>query len=170
LFRALLDIVTDATIAYLSAQIEAGAEAVMLFDSWAGLLAPSLFREHVIGPTARIVAALRERHPETPVIGFPRLAGALLGEYAKHTGAQAVGMDSSADPALSAAQVPKVVALQGNLDPAALVAGGAAMQTEARRIVAALRARPHIFNLGHGIVPETPPEHVAQLIQAVRSA
>ncbi len=170
LFRRLLDIVTNATIEYLSAQIAAGAEAAMLFDSWAGLLSPALFREHVIGPTARIVAALRERHTAVPIIGFPRLAGSLLGEYAKRTGVQAVGMDSSADPALAAAQTPPAVALQGNLDPAAHVAGGAAMQAEARGIVTTLRGRPHIFNLGHGIVPETPPEHVAQLVQAVRTA
>ena len=170
LFRQLIDLVTDATIEYLSAQITAGAEAVMLFDSWAGILSPALFRAYVIVPTARIVAGLRERHPEIPIIGFPRLAGMLMGEYASTAKVQAVGMDSSCDPALSAAQVPKDVALQGNLDPLALVAGGVAMQTETRSILAAMRGRPHIFNLGHGIVPETPPEHVAQLVQAVRTA
>jgi uroporphyrinogen decarboxylase len=170
LFRALLAIVTAATTEFLSAQITAGAEAVMLFDSWAGLLAPPLFRAHVIEPTKRIVAALRQRHPDAPVIGFPRLAGLLIGEYARETGVQAVGMDSSVDPSIASAKVPGTVALQGNLDPAALVVGGATMQAGARDVVAALRGRPHIFNLGHGIVPETPPEHVAELVQAVRSA
>jgi uroporphyrinogen decarboxylase len=170
LFRELLDVVAGATIEFLSAQIEAGAEAVMLFDSWAGLLAPSLFRKHVILPTTRIVAALRERHPDACVIGFPRLAGTLIGDYARRTGVHAVGMDTSADPAVTMGQVPTRVALQGNLDPAVLVAGGPALRVEARDIVKALHGRPHIFNLGHGIVPETPPEHVAQLVQAVRSA
>ncbi len=168
LFRQLIEIVVVATVEYLSAQITAGAETVMLFDSWAGILSPTLFRAHVIAPTARIVAALRERHPTTPIIGFPRLAGTLIGEYADTTKVQAVGMDSSADPALTAARMPKGVALQGNLDPLALVTGGAAMQAETESILAAMRGRPHIFNLGHGIIPETPPEHVAQLVQMVR--
>ena len=170
LFGQLIELVTDATIEYLSAQITAGAETVMLFDSWAGILSPALFRAYVIAPTARIVEVLRERHSDTPVIGFPRLAGLLIGEYANATKVQAVGMDSSVDPALAAERVPKGVALQGNLDPLALVIGGAAMQTETQAILATMRPRPHIFNLGHGIVPETPPEHVAELVQAVRSA
>lgn len=169
LFRDLREMLTEATIEYLSAQIVAGAEAVMLFDSWAGVLAPSLFRAHVIEPTARIVGALRGRHPDVPVIGFPRLAGMLIGEYAKETKVQGVGMDSAADPARAVKLVPDGVALQGNLDPLALVVGGAAMQSEALNILAATRGWPHIFNLGHGVVPETPPEHLARLVQLVRS-
>jgi uroporphyrinogen decarboxylase len=170
LFRQLLSMLTEATIGYLSEQIVAGAQAVMLFDSWSGILAPSFFRAHVIKPTARIVAALRERHSDVPVIGFPRLAGMLTGEYASGTNVQAVGMDSASDPALAAMQVPRSVALQGNLDPMALVVGGSLMQTETLNILAAMRGRPHIFNLGHGILPETPPEHVEQLMKAARSA
>jgi len=169
-FRRLLELLTEATVGYLSAQISAGAEAVMLFDSWAGILPPTLFRAHVVAPTARIVAALQERHPGVPVIGFPRLAGMLIGEYARETNVQAVGLDTAADPALAATLVPAGVALQGNLDPLALVGGGAGMAAETRGIIAALRGRPHIFNLGHGIVPETPPEHVARLVELVRSA
>ena len=170
LFGRLMDVVTDATITYLSAQIDAGAEAVMLFDTWAGILSPRLFRTHVIGPTAKIAAALRVRHPGVPVIGFPRMAGMLLGEYAAMTGVQCVGLDTSVDPALLSATLPAGLAVQGNLDPLSLLAGGTALKTEARSILAALRTRPHIFNLGHGILPQTPPEHVADLLHLLRAA
>jgi uroporphyrinogen decarboxylase len=169
-FSRLMEILTEATYAYLAAQIEAGAEAVMLFDSWAGICSPSLFREHVIAPTAHIVTSLRARYPEVPVIGFPRLAGLLIGTYARATDVQGLGLDTIADPLLAAASVPENVALQGNLDPLALVTGGPAMETEARAILAAMQGRPFIFNLGHGIVPQTPPEHVAELVRLVRAA
>jgi uroporphyrinogen decarboxylase len=165
-----MDMVTEQTIVYLSAQIEAGAEAVMLFDSWAGVLAPSLFRAHVIAPSARIAAALGARHPGVPVIGFARGAGSLLTEYAAATGVQGVGIDTSADPVWAAGAVPASVAIQGNLDPLVLVAGGAAMARETDAILAAMRGRPFIFNLGHGIVPQTAPEHVAELVGRVRAA
>jgi uroporphyrinogen decarboxylase len=169
LFAALMEVLTEATIGYLAGQIEAGAEVVMLFDSWAGVLSPPLFRAHVIEPTARIVAALRARHPTVPVIGFPRLAGVLLGDYAEATGVQGLHIDTAVDPALAAGMVPAKVALQGNLDPLAVVAGGAAMASEADAILHALRGRPHIFNLGHGILQQTPPEHLAALVRQVRS-
>ncbi len=168
-FRRLIEVLTEATVAYLSAQIEAGAEVVMLFDSWAGILSPTLFRAHVVAPAARIVALLAERHPGIPVIGFPRLAGMLIGEYAVATKVQAVGLDTSADPVLAAQLVPAIVALQGNLDPLALLAGGKAMAAEVSGIISALRGRPHIFNLGHGIVQHTPPEHVGELVELVRA-
>jgi uroporphyrinogen decarboxylase len=142
----------------------------MLFDSWAGVLSPMQFRTHVIAPTARIVAALRARFPDVPVIGFPRLAGILLGEYARKTGVQAVSLDTAADPGEAARLVPAGMALQGNLDPLAVVAGGAAMVAEANNILAALRGRPHIFNLGHGILPQTSPEHVSDLLRLLRAA
>jgi uroporphyrinogen decarboxylase len=161
---------TEATIRYCAAQVEAGAEVLMLFDSWAGILAPTLFRRHVIEPTHAIVAALKARFHEVPVIGFPRLAGTLLGEYARATAVDAVGMDTPTDPSTAAALVPAGTPLQGNLDPMALYAGGDALAAEAIAIMAALKGRPHIFNLGHGILPETPPEHVAALVQVVRSA
>ena len=169
LFSALIDRLTEATIAYLMAQIDAGAEAVMLFDTWAGLLPPSQFRTHVERPTREIVAAVRANHPDVPVIGFPRLAGVLLGEYAAETKVRAVGMDTATDPVEAMRRVPATVALQGNLDPLAVDAGGAAMQAETDHILRALRGRPFVFNLGHGIVPQTSPEHVTELVRIVRA-
>jgi uroporphyrinogen decarboxylase len=170
LFGRLMELVTETTITYLSAQIEAGAEAVMLFDSWAGVLSPALFDAHVTKPASRIVAALAKLHPGVPCIGFPRLAGMKLASFARRTGVQAVGMDTAVDPAIAAATVPAHVALQGNLDPLALVAGGAAMASEVASILAAMRGRPFIFNLGHGVVPHTPTEHVAALMTQLRAA
>ena len=170
LFEQLLALLTDATVTYLAAQIEAGAEAVMLFDSWAGVLSPSQFHRHVIQPTQAIVAALRLRFPNIPIIGFPRLAGLLIGDYATATEVNAVGLDTSMDLALAARSMRPHVALQGNLDPMALLAGGLSMQREARSVLHGLRGRPGIFNLGHGIVPPTPPEHVAALVELVRAA
>jgi len=169
LFGRLIRTLQDATVAYLLAQVEAGAEALMLFDSWAGMLPPSQFRRWVIEPTAAIVRAVKKRYPGLPVIGFPRLAGSMLGEYAERTGVQAVAMDTSMDPRWAASVVPRTMALQGNLDPLSLIAGGAAMEAEARSILGAMRGRPFIFNLGHGIEKTTPPEHVAALMRLVRA-
>jgi uroporphyrinogen decarboxylase len=169
LFGHLLDLVTEATIAYLAAQIEAGADVAMLFDSWAGVLPAAQFRRYVIAPTRRIVTVLKERFPGLPVIGFPRLAGTMLAEYAA-TGVQGVGVDTAADPAHAALAVPPHVAVQGNLDPLAVVAGGAALEHATRTVLNAWQGRPAIFNLGHGIVPQTPPEHVAELVRQVRRA
>ena len=168
LFDALIDRITDATIRYLDAQARAGAQVLMLFDSWAGVLPPSLFARHVVAPTRRIVATLRESWPQIPIIGFPRLAGTMLGAYVA-TGVNAVGIDTATDPAVAARMVPGTVAMQGNLDPLALLGGGAALRDEVGSILGALRGRPHIFNLGHGIVPQTPVEHVAQLIDIIRN-
>jgi uroporphyrinogen decarboxylase len=170
LFGQLIDLIIDANLVYLRGQADAGAEALMLFDSWAGMLPPDEFRRWVIEPSARIAAALQQSHPDVPLIGFPRLAGMLIGEYASKTGVRAVAMDTSMDPAMAASLVPANVALQGNLDPLAVVAGGAAMETAAQAICRALRGRPHVFNLGHGLVPQTPPEHVAALLAAVKNA
>ena len=168
LFQRLMDVLTESTIEYLSAQVVAGAEVLMLFDSWAGILSPSLFRTHCVAPAARIVSALRARHPNVPIIGFPRLAGMMAREYAT-TGVSGVGVDTGSDITPVAALLPARVAVQGNLDPLALVAGGTAMATETRAILDAMRGRPFIFNLGHGIVPQTPPEHVAALLELVRA-
>ena len=168
LFGKLIRLLVDATVDYLLAQAEAGAEALMLFDSWAGLLSPPQFRRWSIEPSAAIIRGIRKVRPDIPLIGFPRLAGPLLPEYAQRTGVSAVGMDTGMDPRWAAAQVPAEVALQGNLDPQALVAGGAALEAEARAILAAMRGRAFIFNLGHGIVPPTPPEHVAALARIIR--
>jgi uroporphyrinogen decarboxylase len=170
LFGRLMDLVTETTITYLSAQIEAGAEAVMLFDSWAGVLSPALFEAHCTKPAARIVAALKQMHPDVPFIGFPRLAGTKLASFAERTGVQGLGMDTAVDPVVAAATVPRHVALQGNVDPLALVAGGSALANEAASVLAAMRDRPFIFNLGHGVVPHTSPDHVAALVAQVRAA
>ena len=170
LMNAMVDLLVEASVIYLSAQADAGAEVLMLFDSWSGVLSPTLFRRLVIAPTRRIVDALKKRHPTIPVIGFPRLAGVLVGEYAAQTGVNAVALDTGADLTLATGLVPGTVATQGNLDPAALVAGGEALRREAEGVLAAVRGRPHIFNLGHGIVPQTPPGHVAALVAQVRAA
>ncbi len=170
LFGGLIDTLALASVEYLSAQVDAGAEVVMLFDSWAGVLSPSLFERYVIAPTKRIVDALRARHPGLPVIGFPRLAGVLVGRYAAETGVDGVALDTGAELGLATGLVPGRIATQGNLDPLALVAGGEALGTEVARVLAGVRGRPHIFNLGHGIVPQTPPEHVEALVKMLRAA
>jgi uroporphyrinogen decarboxylase len=169
-FAAVMEKLEAATLAYLLAQAEAGAEALMLFDSWAGLLSPPGFRRWVIEPSRRLATALRAARPDIPLIGFPRLAGPLLADYAAAVPLQAVAMDTGMDPAWAAAHVPPGMALQGNLDPQAVVAGGPALDAEARAILAAMKGRPFVFNLGHGIVPPTPPEHVAQLMGVLRAA
>ncbi len=170
LFDGLIDALAHATVEYLSAQIDAGAEVVMLFDSWAGVLSPRLFARHVIAPTKRIVDAVRARHPGTPIIGFPRLAGVQVGAYAMGTGVDAVALDTGAEMHVATGLVPAHIATQGNLDPLALVAGGEALAAEVATVLDAVRGRPHIFNLGHGIIPQTPPEHVAALVAMVRAA
>lgn len=167
-FGRLIRVLTDATVDYLLAQVEAGAEALMLFDSWSGLLSPNQFRRWVIEPTATIRRALAQAAPDIPVIGFPRLAGPMLADYASRTGMQGIGMDTSMDPRWAAANVGAEMALQGNLDPLVLLTGGVALETEARSLLSAMRGRPFIFNLGHGIEKETPIEHVTALLRLVR--
>lgn len=170
LFDRLIELLVEATGQYLAAQIAAGAETVMLFDSWSGVLPPSQFRRYVIEPTRRIVSALRAVHPTVPVIGFPRMAGLSVAAYASETGVNAVALDTGMDLSLALPLLPAAVAAQGNLDPLVLVAGGQAMVEETRGILTALRGRPCIFNLGHGIVPQTPPDHVTALIELVRAS
>jgi uroporphyrinogen decarboxylase len=165
---ALIARIEEATVRYLDGQISAGAEVVMLFDSWAGVLTPPLFGRYAVDPVRRIVDALHAQHPGVPVIGFPRGAGALYGGYSAATGVSAVGLDAQV-PAGWARQALPGAALQGNLDPMLMVVGGAAMEAEARRIVREMRGHPHIFNLGHGITPEADPGHVEALVQAVRA-
>jgi uroporphyrinogen decarboxylase len=170
LFAHLLDIIEDATVAFLSAQITAGAEAVMLFDSWAGVLSASAFRVHVVQRTKNVVNGLRQIHPDVPVIGFPRLSGMLITEYARSTCVNAVGLDTGMDFRLVRFAIPSRVALQGNLDPIVLAGGGAALKREAFAVLDAMRGWPSIFNLGHGIVPQTPAAHVERLVELVRTA
>jgi uroporphyrinogen decarboxylase len=171
-FAQLIDLVTQATIHYLDRQIAAGAEVVKLFDSWAGSLAPEMFARFSIEPARKIVAALRARHPDVPVIGFPRGAGAMYPEFARATGVAAVALDSAvplgwAREMMSPPADPGV-ALQGNLDPMLMVTGGAALTETAQRLVAAMQGAPYIFNLGHGITPDADPAHVEQLLRAIR--
>jgi uroporphyrinogen decarboxylase len=165
-----IDILVDATITYLAAQIEAGADCVMLFESWAGIFPPRHFRELVLAPTARITAALKARHPGVKIIGFPRLAGLMLGEYARQSGVDALGLDTVTDIAQAIAAAPAGMVLQGNLDPLALKLGGKALTEAVTAILAAVKGRPHIFNLGHGITPDVPEAHVAQLVELIRNA
>ncbi len=169
LFARLIDTLSAATIEYLAMQADAGAEVLMLFDTWAGILPPSQFRAHVIEPVGRIVRALRVRCPGVPIIGFPRLAGLMLGEFVRATRVDAVGVDASMDMAMAAEIVPPPVVLQGNLDPLALVAGGQALENGVQAILPVMRARPFVFNLGHGIVPQTPIEHVTRMMELVRA-
>jgi uroporphyrinogen decarboxylase len=168
-FSAIIERIESMTGDYLSGQIDAGAEAVQLFDSWSGSLAPAEFERWVIAPTARIVARLKERHPQVPVIGFPKGAGGKLGAYARETRVTAVGLDEAVDPAWAHKELPKRLPVQGNLDPLALLAGGEALRSSVRRILDALGERPHIFNLGHGIIKETPIAHVEQLIAMLKA-
>jgi uroporphyrinogen decarboxylase len=167
-FEVLMDRLVAATAAHLSAQIAAGVEAVQIFDSWAGVLDERSFRRLVIAPTRRIVAALAERHPGVPVIGFPRGAGLMYRAYVEETGVSAVGLDTTVPLALARTSLQSLVPVQGNLDPMLLVVGGTAMEDAVAAIVAAFRDGPFVFNLGHGVRPETPVEHVARLAELLR--
>jgi uroporphyrinogen decarboxylase len=167
-FGALIDKIVAVTVDYLSGQIEAGAQAVQLFDSWAGSLSPAQFERWVIAPTADIVGRLMVRHGEVPIIGFPKGAGAKLAAYAAETGVDAVGLDETIDPEWADAMLPPGMPVQGNLDPLALIAGGDALTSAVTRIRTAFEDRPHVFNLGHGILPDAPIAHVEQLMAMLR--
>jgi uroporphyrinogen decarboxylase len=167
-FQRLIDLLTDASIAYLDGQVRAGADTVQIFDSWAGSLPEDEFERWVVAPTGRIVTELRARHPSVPIIGFPRGAGANAGRYVEATGVQGLGCDTSVPLVEMRALASRGVAVQGNLDPLLLVAGGTALEARVRDILSAMQGAPFIFNLGHGIVPQTPPEHVACLVALVR--
>ena len=168
LMGELIGRIADCTVDYLLGQIAAGVEAVQLFDSWSGSLSPAQFEQWVIAPTARIVAALKAKAPDTPVIGFPKGAGGKITAYARETGVDAIGIDESVDPAWANSVLPENVPVQGNLDPLALIAGGETLDRAVDRILAAFPARPHIFNLGHGIQQDTPIENVERLLTRVR--
>ena len=168
-FQMLIDRIVQVTVDYLSGQIGAGAQAVQLFDSWAGSLSPAQFERWVIAPTADIAGRLMVRHPDTPIIGFPKGAGAKLAAYAAETGVDAIGLDETIDPEWADAMLPPGMPVQGNLDPLALIAGGDALAAAVTRIRAAFDDRPHIFNLGHGILQDTPIAHVEDLLRLVRA-
>ena len=170
IFDALIDKITDATIHYMSRQIDAGAEVVKIFDSWAGSLKGNLFNHYSVIPAKKIVSELRTRHPNIKIIGFPRGAtneGYI--NYAKETGVDCVAIDSSVDIKWAADYLQKITCVQGNLDQSLLVSGGEKLTSESKRIVKALSKGPHIFNLGHGITPDADPENVTKMIHAVRS-
>lgn len=167
LFQKLTDRLVDGSIAYLRRQVEAGVDALQIFDTWAGVLPPAEFERWCRKPVARIIAGLRQDFPAVPIIAFPRGAGLKLRDYAEQTDADAIGLDTSAD-LREVALGGRARALQGNLDPLALVAGGPALGEAVRAIKEATRQRAHIFNLGHGILPETPVAHVEELMRLVR--
>jgi len=179
-FEALIDRVTEATLHYLDGQIAAGAEAVKIFDSWAGTLAPGPFHRFAVKPVRRIVEDLKRRHPGVPVIGFPRGAGPMYPGFAKATDVDAVALDTTVPLDWARREMSpggsvdresagwRGVALQGNLDPLLMVTGGLALRTTARQIVEQMRGAPHIFNLGHGITPDADPRNVEVLLRAIR--
>ncbi len=167
-FARLMDVLVDSTSQYLIAQADAGAEALQLFESWASTVPAGVFEQAVLDPTTRIVANVKAKHPHIPIIGFPRGAGGWLTRYAEATGIDGIGIDQMTD--IAAVDVPARVARQGNLDPILLLQGGDAMRAEAKRLVKAMAGKPFIFNLGHGVMQPTPPEHVAELVAAIRGA
>uniref|UniRef100_UPI0035B24E38 uroporphyrinogen decarboxylase n=1 Tax=Paenirhodobacter enshiensis TaxID=1105367 RepID=UPI0035B24E38 len=167
-FEALIDRITEATIEYLSAQVEAGAEVIKLFDSWAGSLKGQDFDDFAVAPVRRIIAALKARHPGLPVIAFPREAGKNYAGFARRTGADCVALDTSVPADWAAREVQIDGCVQGNLDPRLMVTGGSELVAETRRIVRAFSGGAHIFNLGHGITPEADPDNVALMIEAIR--
>lgn len=167
-FAAIIDRLTEATIEYLAKQVEAGAEVVKLFDSWAGSLKGQDFEDFAVVPAARIIAELKARFPGLPVIAFPREAGEGYIGFAKKTGADCVAIDNSVTPEWAAAHVQVDGCVQGNLDPRHMVTGGPALVEATRHVVQAFRKGPHIFNLGHGITPDADPENVALMIETIR--
>jgi uroporphyrinogen decarboxylase len=167
-FDALMDKITEATIDYLLMQIEAGAEVVKIFDSWAGSLPGAAFQKYSLEPARRITAALKAKYPDTPIIGFPREAGDGYIGFAKATGVDCVALDNSVTPEWAVKNVQVDGCVQGNLKSSHMVTGGQALVDETRAIVKAFSGGPHIFNLGHGITPDADPDNVQRMIDAVR--
>lgn len=168
LFEAIIDRIVAASITYLNAQIAAGVDAVQIFDSWAGALGPEDFRRWCIAPTRRIVEGVRAVHPRARIIGFPRGAGRLIPDYVKGTGVDAVGLESDIDRQFARDVIQPLVPVQGNLDPLTLRAGGAELEQQVEAVLEAFGSGPFVFNLGHGILPDTPIAHVERLVKAVR--
>ncbi len=168
-FGDLIDILTDAVIDYLIAQIDAGAEVIQLFESWAGIVDHTLFSRFVIRPTRKIVESLKEYAPHIPLIGFPRQCGRMALDYVQNTRINALSLDSQISPKQAAGVFQSLVPVQGNLDPVCLLNGGLAMEAAVEDILVHLARGPFIFNLGHGVIKETPPQHVADLVAMVRN-
>ena len=167
-FQSIIDILVRATIDYLAAQVAAGAEVLQIFESWAGSLKGDDFERWCVAPMAAIIAGLRGQGIKTPIIAFPRAAKAHMGAYCEAVKCDGLGLDTSADIETIRAQTGPDMVLQGNLDPMVLVEGGEKLEKQIALILQKTRGTKHIFNLGHGIVPQTPPEHVARLIELVR--
>jgi uroporphyrinogen decarboxylase len=168
-FAKIIDVLVDNSIQYLLSQLKAGADALQVFDTWAGVLPPSEFLRWSIEPARRIVEGVRKQAPDAKIIGFPRGAGALLPGYVDATGVNAVSIDWAAEPSLIRERVQSKVAVQGNLDPLVLIAGGAALDRAVDEVLANYAKGRFIFNLGHGIQPETPIAHVEQMLRRVRA-
>ena len=167
-FQSIIDMLVAATIDYLEAQALAGAEVLQLFESWAASLEGDEFERWCVAPAAAIIQGLRARGIDAPIIAFPRAAKTHMGAYCAAVGCDGLGLDTSADIAAVRAEVGDDMVLQGNLDPQILVRGGAELETAIADILAQIDNTPHIFNLGHGIVPQTPPAHVSRLIALIR--
>jgi uroporphyrinogen decarboxylase len=167
-FSQIIDVLVESSIQYLLAQLAAGADALQIFDTWAGVLPPTEFARWSVEPTRRIVAGVRAKVPDAKIIGFPRGAGALLPAYVEATGVNAVSIDWTAEPAFIRERVQSKIAVQGNLDPLVLITGGAALDRAVDNVLANFAQGRLIFNLGHGIQPETPIAHVEQMIRRVR--
>ena len=167
-FQALIDVLVETTAAHLVRQIDAGAEAVQIFDTWSGILPEHAFQRWCVAPVAEITARVKAAHPETPVIGFPRGAGPHYADFAQKVGVDAVTVDYSMPRRWARDHVQPKACIQGNLDPVYLVSGGAALDEEVRDILDVFGAGPFVFNLGHGILPSTPLENVERLIRLVR--
>lgn len=166
--QAIINAIVAVTVEYLVGQIAAGAEAVQLFDSWAGSLAPAEFERWVIAPNAAIVSQLRARCPGVPIIGFPKGSGEKLPAYARETKVDVLGLDETVDPIWAHRNLPEGLPVQGNLDPLLLLAGGEELERQTRRILDAFADRPHVFNLGHGIGQTTPIDNVSTALATVR--
>ena len=170
LFAELIARLVDVSADYLVRQLRAGAQALQIFDSWSGVLPPAEFERWCVAPLAALVTKVRRAAPTAPIIAFPRGAATQLYKIARVEGIAAVGIDTAVEPRVAASALPPRLALQGNLDPLALVAGGASLDEGIERVLSGFAGRPHIFNLGHGILPSTPIAHVERLLKRVRSA
>ena len=168
LLKALLDRLVEISAHYLAAQAKAGADALTIFESWAEGLPSDLFQTLVVEPNAALINRVRELGVTVPIIGFPRGAATMIGSYAQQVAVNGIGLDTAISPAHAIKAVPDTIAVQGHLDPVLLIEGGTAMETRVRELLSAYDGRPHIFNLGHGVRPETPIPHVERVVEIVR--
>ncbi|MBT4941378.1 MAG: uroporphyrinogen decarboxylase [Rhodospirillaceae bacterium] len=168
-FQRLMDLLCEATIRYLNRQVSEGAEILQLFDSWAGLLTEDQFTRWIIAPNQRIVEGVKAVHPDVPIIGFPRSAGVMYRDFVERTGVDGVSIDHTVPVSWAAKNLQPICTVQGNLDNHLLLVGGEAMEKEVHKILQTLSGGPFIFNLGHGVLPPTPPEHVERVAELIRN-